>query len=232
MKFWQRQLLVILSVACGGIVLLLHSRIPGFQNPDLALARGGGRLVQNLAFNPPDVSHLKANQPDAGHLKPSQVDGIHLSADLPHAIYIRANQTNATHLGANQTSKLWSWERGEGGADHKSWRTPAPPVSYVQRAADGECPKILRPVKVVENQTFQPVDSEPGLFVFSAFLDVSENLVRIIGLKSLVKKSAFCLLWYSDGHKDLRVVAANVSPLPESHSRKSVWCTFFCIVLF
>ncbi|KAK7505302.1 hypothetical protein BaRGS_00003464 [Batillaria attramentaria] len=93
-------------------------------------------------------------------------------------------------------------------------------VKYVQRASSARCPKLLRPVGVRDVQTFQQVDGGTGTYVFSAFLDREDKIVRVVALNSLRNKSAFCLLWYENGTRDLDVVAARIQLLPESHGRR------------
>ncbi|XP_070199156.1 uncharacterized protein [Littorina saxatilis] len=92
---------------------------------------------------------------------------------------------------------------------------------FVQRSpAGGECPNVLRPAgEVKETQTFQKVDNETGLYVFSAFLDEKEKGVRVVGLNSWKARAVFCLLWYDSGHPELRVVKNIVENLPEHHAK-------------
>ena len=222
MKFWQRQLLLIPALVCGCILLLLHSRTPDNLKADLSLARSGAgaALVQNPAFfahgGGDDARLTLRTRNESGEGEGRFVEAAH----LPFAFRVDGNQSGAGRLRSHGQREPPRTAEGRGG-DRLLDGAPAPVFSYyAQRESDGECPEVLRPDKMTENQTFQPVDSQRGLFVFSAFLDAGEKQVRVVGLNSLKQRSAFCLLWYSDGGRELRVMSASISPLPESHSRR------------
>ena len=206
---------------------MLHSRTPDNLKADLSLARSGAgaALVQNPIFRPQDFAHggggddvrlTLRTRNESGEGEGRFVEATH----LPFALGVNGNRSGAGRLRAHGQREPSRTAEGRGG-DRRLVGAPAPVFSYyAQRESDGECPEVLRPAKMTENQTFQPVDSQRGLFVFSAFLDAGEKQVRVVGLNSLKQRSAFCLLWYSDGGRELRVRSASISPLPESHSRR------------
>lgn len=96
-------------------------------------------------------------------------------------------------------------------------------------ASVGDCPSHKGPVNVSETQTFQAVDGQQDLFVFSAFLDELQNVVRLISLaEQKGGMRLFCHLWYhqptggdaSRGAPQMRVAEGSYSALPEHHGRR------------
>ena len=100
-------------------------------------------------------------------------------------------------------------------------------LTYVRRPSSWECPHLLRPENVLETFQFQQVDGLNDTFLYSAFLDKRDAVVRIISIVSRSVALYRCLLWYDVtddtggvASQDLSISSARITTIPESHGRK------------
>ena len=117
---------------------------------------------------------------------------------------------------------------GKKASKHQLHASNSSPLTYVRRPRSWECPRLLRPENVRETFQFQQVDGQNRTFVYSAFFDERDAVVRVISI-TLAKNDAKyrCHLWYNvtddvggATSQDLSVSPAAIQIIPEHHNRK------------
>ena len=82
------------------------------------------------------------------------------------------------------------------------------------------CPDLKHPTNVQDAQTFQMVDGNSNMYVFSAYYDNINQppILLIVGLQERYPMPhVYCQLWYKG---EMNVSVGNVQKIPEDHGLK------------
>ncbi|KAL3860130.1 hypothetical protein ACJMK2_010295 [Sinanodonta woodiana] len=100
-----------------------------------------------------------------------------------------------------------------------------------------ECPGLLPPIKIRDEQTWLPIDNSARMYVFSAFHDDINRkpYIRLIGLSEGEKNIIFCQIWFMDktnmSHSDkyrLEIVRGSITTIANQGSKRYQEVYYLC----